>query len=188
MKERNRIVIGVASLAFVATIYLANWLVNHYGPIRVWPTHLRAPAGVYVVGLAFLLRDTVQRFAGQRLALALIALGTALSVIVSWHLAFASGAAFAVSEIVGLGIFLALGGTVAGPLRLGLAVIAASVVAAALDSFVFLWLAPTFIPGTSNVHLFFEGQFVAKVSVLVLAILPVVLARRRYPHGEPATA
>ncbi len=182
----RRLTLICASVAFVATVWLANWLVNHYGPIRVWPTNLRAPAGVYAVGLAFLLRDTCQRFGGQKLALGLIALGTALSVIVSWQLAFASGSAFAVSEIVGLALFLALGGTIAGPLRLGAAVVVASLAAAALDSFVFLWLAPTFIPGTSNVHLFFEGQFVAKISVLALAVPFVLLARKRYP--VPVTA
>ena len=45
----RRLTIGLAAVGFVATVYFANWLVDHYGPIRVWPTHLLAPAGVYVV-------------------------------------------------------------------------------------------------------------------------------------------
>src|SRR5438046_6509318 len=61
----RRTVALAAAVAFVGTVYLANWLVQHVGPIRVWPTTLLAPAGVYMIGLAFLLRDTVQRFSGQ---------------------------------------------------------------------------------------------------------------------------
>src|SRR5919197_5302746 len=98
-------IVSLASLAFVATVYFANWLVNHYGPIRVWPTDLLAPAGVYVIGLAFLLRDTVQRLAGQALALILIAVGTGLTALfVSTSLAGASAAAFAASEMLGLAL------------------------------------------------------------------------------------
>ena len=57
----RRVVTASAFVAFVATVYLANWLVRHVGPVRVWPTTLLAPAGVYMIGLAFLLRDTLQR-------------------------------------------------------------------------------------------------------------------------------
>ena len=162
----------LAAIAFVATVYLANWLVLNVGPVRVWPTSLLAPAGVYVVGLAFLLRDTVQRFGGQLLALAAIVAGTALSTIVSPSLAFASGAAFAVSELVGLLLFLLLGGTTGGRARTGIAVATASVVAAAADSYVFLSLAP--LPLS-----FFPGQVVAKVCVTLVALPFVLTARRR---------
>lgn len=184
--QSRRLILIVAGVAFVATVYIANWLVNRYGPIRVWGTDLYAPAGVYVVGLAFLLRDTIQRFAGQSLALGLIGIGTLLSVAVNPQLAFASGTAFAVSEVVGLGVFWALRGNTAGKVGLAGAVIAASVLAAALDSWVFLALAPTFVPGLDNVHAFFEGQFVAKISVVALSVPFVLLARKRYP--EPAVA
>lgn len=181
----RRAILIAASVAFVGSVYAANWLVNHYGPIRVWPTTLFAPAGVYVVGLAFLLRDTCQRFGGQVLALGLIALGTLLSMWVSTGLALASGAAFAVSEIMGLALFWSLGGNRGGKFQLGAAVIVASVVAAALDSYVFLALAPTLVPGLDNVDAFFKGQFVAKVSVLALAVPFVLLARRQWPTATP---
>lgn len=177
----RRLILVAASLAFVATVYFANWLVKHYGPIRVWPTDLYAPAGVYVVGLAFLLRDTIQRFAGQLIALALIAVGTLLSMWVSTGLALASGAAFAASEILGLAIFWALGGNYRGRAGLAAAVVCASAAAAAVDSFVFLTLAPTLVPGVDNLH-FFRGQFVAKVSVLAVAVPFVLVARRRWPN------
>lgn len=189
IENRTRTVILVAaSITFVATVYIANWLVDHYGPIRVWPTTLLAPAGVYVVGLAFLLRDTIQRFGGQMLALALIAAGTLLSVLVSPALALASGLAFAASEVAGLAVFWLAGGNRGGSLQLGWAVILASVTAAAIDSYVFLSLAPTFIPGVDNVSAFFKGQFVAKLSVVALAVPFILIARRRYPAPAAARA
>ena len=161
----RRLTVAVALVAFVATVYAANWAVETYGPVRVWPTSLLAPAGVYFVGLAFLLRDTVQRLGSKRLALIGIIAGTALSVIVSPTLAFASAAAFASSECLGLVLFALLSR------RVAVAVGVSQVGAAALDSFVFLSIAF----GSLS---FFQGQFVAKLTLLALA-LPVVLAARR---------
>jgi uncharacterized PurR-regulated membrane protein YhhQ (DUF165 family) len=171
----RRLIVIVASVAFVATVYAANWLVNHYGPIRVWPTDLIAPAGVYVVGLAFLLRDTVARLSSNWLALALIGLGTGLTAIfVDARLAGASAAAFAASEVVSLAVFYALRGNSGGPVVLGTAVASSSVVGAALDSVIFLGIAFSSLA-------FFEGQFVAKVTVTALAFPFVLLARRKVP-------
>lgn len=170
----RRHVAWIAAVLFVGTVYAANWLVNKYGPIRVWPTHLYAPAGVYVVGLAFLLRDTTQRLMGQWLALAAIAVGAILSVFVSPTLALASACAFAASELLGLGIFRGLGGNVGGRGRLLLAVVLASAAAAAVDSVIFLWLA-------FHSLAFFDGQLVAKLSVTVLALPFVLFARKRLP-------
>jgi hypothetical protein len=177
----RRLTLLSAAVAFVLSIYFANWLVEHVGPIRVWPTDLLAPAGVYVVGLAFLLRDTVQRFAGQRWALALIAVGTGLSALVSPRLAGASAAAFAASEVLGLVLFTASGGNTGGPRRLGLAVVLSSVASAALDSYVFLTLAFGSLA-------FFPGQFVAKLSVTLLAVPFVLAARKRWPASSSLVA
>ena len=180
--ERNRGTVGViAAVLFVGTVYAANWLVNKYGPIRVWPTTFYAPAGVYVVGLAFLLRDTVQRLVGQWLALAAIAVGAVLSVFVSPTLALASACAFAASELIGLGVFKAGGGNDGGRARLLAAIVAASVVAAAVDSLIFLWIAF----GRDGLH-FFDGQMVAKLSVTVLALPFVLFARKRLPSSGAA--
>jgi queuosine precursor transporter len=163
----RRVSVALATALFVATVYLANWLVDRYGPVRVWPTALLAPAGVYVVGLAFVLRDYVQYQGSRLLALAAIAVGTGLSVFVSPSLALASACAFALSESVGLVIFwLAQRWTVA------VAVALAGLVAAAVDSYVFLSLA-------FHSLAFFDGQFVAKVSLSLLAV-PLVLGIRRF--------
>lgn len=171
----RRLTAVLACAGFVLTVYLANWLVQHVGPVRVWPTSLLAPAGVYCIGLAFLLRDTVQRFSGQVLALAGVAGGTLLSAfLVSGRLALASATAFAASEIVGLVIFWAGGGRTAGSVRLTPLVVASSAAAAALDSYVFLSIAFGSLA-------FFDGQVVAKLSVTALALPVVLLARKRYP-------
>lgn len=171
----HRLAIALATVAFVATVWLANWLIVHVGPIRVWPTDLLAPAGVYVVGLAFVLRDFIQYRSSRWLALGAIAAGTILSyLIVSHAIAKASAAGFLAAEAIGLLTFWALQRwSVVG------AVLCAGVVAAALDSYVFLSLAPQFIPGLDNVQTFFEGQFVAKVTMSVLAI-PFVIGTRRW--------
>ena len=168
-----------AALLFVLTVYLANWLVNRYGPIGFWPTAV--PAGTFVIGLAFLLRDTVQRLEGQTLALAAIAIGTILSaVLVSERLALASATAFIASELVGLTLFWAAGGNHGGPRRLGAAIIGSSLAAAALDSYIFLAIA------FGNLA-FFGGQFVAKILVVTLALPFVFAARRALPTPAPAT-
>ena len=185
----RRIISLIALALFIATVWASNYLVKHVGPIRVWPTDLKAPAGVYTIGAAFLLRDTIQRFSGQLLALFGIAVGCGLSaILVDAKLAGASIAAFAASEIVGLAIFRGLRGNTGGPPVLGSAVVLAGAAAAALDSYVFLALAPTLVPGLDNVHTFFEGQFVAKLMVTTLAIPFILLARKRYPNPEVVTA
>lgn len=184
MKTRVAVV-AIAGAAFVASVYFANWLIERYGPIRVWPTDLLAPAGVYVVGVAFLLRDTVQRLSHPAFALVLIGIGTGLTaVFVDARLAGASMLAFGISELVALVVFLAVRGQTGGPGWLTAAVVAASAAGAALDSLVFLWIA---FGWQNGVHAFFEGQFVAKISVVVLALPFVLFARRRYPTA-PAYA
>ena len=159
--------------AFVATVYAANWLVEHYGPVKVWPTDLLAPAGVYVVAVAFVLRDFIQYRIGRGVALTAIGAGCALSVLVSPTLAFASAAAFTVSEVSGLGVFWALQGH-----SLAAAIATAGVAAAALDSAVFLWLA-------FHSLAFFEGQFIAKLGLSLLAA-PVVIGVRLWT-ARPST-
>jgi queuosine precursor transporter len=171
MTARRYIVAG-SFAGLLASVWAANYLVQHVGIIRVWPTDLRAPAGVYLAGVAFLFRDTVQRLAGVWWALLGIGLGAALSYSVSPTLAGASAAAFTASELTGLLVLWLLGR------RLVAAIAGAQAAAAAVDSVVFLALAF----GWAGVRSFFEGQFVAKVSVLALAY-PVVYACRRYPRA-----
>lgn len=58
-------VFGFAAFAgFIATIFAANWLIDNYGVVSVG-FGLMAPAGVFMVGVAFTLRDLLQRTLGE---------------------------------------------------------------------------------------------------------------------------
>jgi uncharacterized PurR-regulated membrane protein YhhQ (DUF165 family) len=107
---------GVAAfVGYIASIWLANWLVTHFGLVPVgfglsknglpctvvcghMQTVLRAPAGVFVAGAAFALRDVIQDALGARWVIVAILLGTLASLLVSPVFAIASGTAFLFSE------------------------------------------------------------------------------------------
>jgi uncharacterized PurR-regulated membrane protein YhhQ (DUF165 family) len=133
------------ALAFAATIPAANWLIGHVGTVCV-PNGpclipvgfgLMAPSGVLMIGIALVLRDLVQHWAGALAALAAIAVGAALSFFVAVpSLALASAAAFLASELADLAVYT--------PLQrrgMALAVIASGIAGAIVDSALFLWLA-----------------------------------------------
>lgn len=135
----------VVFLAFLATVPLANWMIQNVGTVCIpdgpclIPVGfgLAAPSGVLVIGLGLVLRDMVQQLLGVRWALVAIACGVVLSAIVAPPaLVLASAAAFLLSELADLGVYT--------PLRkrgLGLAVLASGVVGSVIDSAVFLLLA-----------------------------------------------
>lgn len=153
-------------VAFVATIPAANWLIANVGTCIpngpcVIPVGfgLEAPSGVIMIGLAFVLRDAVQRFYGLRWALIAIAIGVAASFIFATPaLAIASGVAFALAELADLTVYTPLYRK-----RLITAVVASGFVGAVIDSAVFLWLA-------FGSLMFIEGQIVGKLLMSLLAI------------------
>ena len=159
-----------AFAAFIATIPLANWMIGNFGTfcvpdgpcmIPVAPG-LMAPSGVLVVGLAFVLRDVVQRELGAKYALIAILLGAGLSGLVAPpSLVVASVAAFAISELADFAVYTPL--QKRGLVR---AVLASSVVGLVLDSAVFLYLAFGSLA-------YIEGQVVGKLLMVLLAV-PVV--------------
>ena len=155
---------AAAWLMFVATVLVANWAVERYGIINVG-FGLMAPAAVFVVGVAFTLRDIVHRTLGRWWAVAAIVVGCALSFIVSPTFALASAAAFGASELVDLGIFELL------QERFVLAVAASNVVGLVVDSIVFLLI------GFGSLE-FFWGQAIGKAWMTLLA-LPIVYGFRR---------
>lgn len=164
----------VALLAYIATIPAANWMIGHVGMcspdgpcvIPVLPG-LYAPSGVLMVGLALVLRDLVQRRLGVFTSVGAIAIGTALSATFApAPLVVASATAFMLSELADLSIFT--------PLQkrgLIVAVIAAGIAGAIVDSAVFLWLAF----GSLD---FLPGQVIGKLMMVVLALPLVALMRR----------
>lgn len=167
--------IGLAALVgFIATIFLANWLIAHVGtqPFPGGPHTisvgfgLTAPSGVLAVGLAFTFRDIVQRTLGVPAVIGAILLGAGLSYLVSPAFAAASACAFLVSEAADLLVYT--------PLEqrgwLG-AVVVSNVVGAVVDSWLFLTLA---FGSTA----FLAGQVVGKIEMTALALMFLIPARR----------
>lgn len=172
------------ALGFVLTIVGANYAVEHYGLITVWPLpHLVAPAGVLFAGLAFGLRDALHELGGHLWVLGAIVIGAVVSYIVGdaitlpggvLPLAAASAIAFTVSELADWMVY--------SPLRhrhWPAAVFASNGAGAIIDSALFLWLAF----GSLN---FLAGQVVGKLLMVVFAVVVVGVIRSRHPAHAAA--
>ncbi|MCC7166660.1 MAG: VUT family protein [Rhodospirillales bacterium] len=157
-------------VAYIAVIYLANWAIQAFGPVPVG-FGLMAPAGVFFAGLAFTLRDLVQDRLGRAWTIVAILGGAAFSALLSPQFAFASGAAFLISEMLDYLVYT--------PLRkknmIG-AVAASNLVGLVVDSALFLWLAF----GSFD---FLAGQVVAKLWMTLLAVMVLWLMRRKSADG-----
>lgn len=158
--------IGAVTLVlYIATIWFANYLVQHYGFVSVG-FGLIAPAGVYAAGAALVLRNCVQRTLGRPISVLAILIGAGLSYWISPALATASAAAFLFSETADFLVYTPLsrnGWTVAA--------FCGSVVGAAVDSAIFLQLA-------FHDLTFWRGQFVGKMEMALIAILVWALVER----------
>lgn len=156
----------VAFVAYIGTIFAANWAIQRYGAVPVG-FGLVAPAGVYFVGLAFTLRDLVQDWLGRWVVVVAILIGAAASALVSPRFAFASAVAFLLSEGADFAIYT--------PLRdrnwLG-AVALSNVVGLAFDSVLFLWLA-------FHSFAYLPGQIVGKAWMTVAAVVVLSTLRSR---------
>jgi uncharacterized PurR-regulated membrane protein YhhQ (DUF165 family) len=164
MSETSRRAVGAAgALAFVATVFAANFAINRFGIVSVG-FGLRAPAAVFFAGLAFTLRDLVQRALNKKAVIGAIVVGAACSAFVSPHLAFASGSAFLVSELCDFAVYTPLARRY--PIT---AVVASNTVGAVVDSAIFLSIA------FGSLALFW-GQVVGKtwVTLATFAVLVVV--------------
>ncbi|MEV7669005.1 VUT family protein [Streptomyces albidoflavus] len=160
--------VGIATLvAYIATIPAANLAVTHIGAVPVGFGY-EAPAGVYMVGLALVLRDLAREAAGRRAILAAIALGTVVSYFLADPaLAFASAAAFAVAEMMDFAVY--------EPLRtrgLLVAMLASNAVGLVADSLIFLRVAF----GSFD---FLPGQILGKAWMTLGAIAVLHFLRRR---------
>ena len=163
-------------LGFGMSIPLSNWMIGHVGVVcpdsgpcllPVGPG-LLAPSGVLVVGVAFVLRDLVQRRLGKGWTLGAILLGAVLSALLAPPaLVVASAGAFTLSELADFAVYT--------PLQrrgLVLAVLASSVVGLVVDSVLFLQLA---FGGLA----FLPGQVVGKLWMVVLSLPFISWLRRR---------
>lgn len=169
--------IGAAAFfAYVATVFVANWLVSHYGTVPVG-FGLMAPAAVYAAGFAFTFRDVLQRTLGRRPVLLAIVLGAAASALVSPRFALASAVAFLFSEALDFAVYTPLEDR-----NWPLAVAASNAVGLTVDSLLFLWLAFGSLA-------FLPGQIVGKAWTTVAALVVIGGARAvlaRHPRNELA--
>jgi len=171
MTIRRTAVAATTLAAYIATIPAANMAVAHFGAVPVG-FGLLAPAGVYAVGIALVLRDLAREVAGRAAVAAAIIAGAALSFLLATPaLALASTVAFAVSEILDFAVY--------EPLRkrgLLAAMTASNAAGLAADSLLFLWLAfgsLTFLP----------GQILGKAWMTVAAVAVIAAFRRRVRGG-----
>jgi uncharacterized PurR-regulated membrane protein YhhQ (DUF165 family) len=159
---------GIATLvAYIATIPAANLAVTHIGAV---PTGFGypAPAGVYIAGLALVLRDLAREVAGRRAVLIAIAVGTVLSYFLADPgLAIASAAAFAVAETLDFVVY--------EPLRrrgLLIAMLASNAIGLLADSLLFLKLA-------FDSYTYLPGQILGKTWMTLAAVAVLALLRKR---------
>lgn len=136
-------------------IVLSNWLASTFGLVHF--LGLVVPAGAFVVGLTFTVRDRVQIYWGKNGCWVWMLVGTGLSALFSPGLAVASGVAFFISETVDWLVFTWVGGSFRKR------VVLSNITSIPLDSLVFVplvfgWNTPAII-----------GQSVVKlVSSLIL--------------------
>lgn len=160
--------LGLAVMGgYIATIFLANWAIQHWGIVPVG-FGLSAPAGVYFVGVAFTLRDITQELIGRVAVIVAILAGAVASYVVAPTFAVASATAFLLSESLDFAVYTPLRDR--GWLR---AVTLSNIVGLIVDSVVFLWLA------FHSLH-FLQGQIVGKavMTAAAVSILAVVRGRR----------
>lgn len=162
----RRPAVSIVTFAIYAgCIPLANWMITEFGVVSLG-FGLMAPAGVFAAGLAFGTRDAIQRWAGKRWAFAAIALGVALSFVISTPtLALASAAAFGLSELLDMAVF-----TPIQRRSFGGAVVLSNIVGAVVDSVVFLSLAFGSLA-------FLPGQVIGKL-LMILPVLAVLIPLR----------
>ncbi len=163
-------------------------------------THLAAPAGTYLIGLALALIETAHHTAptrreGWKNAQLMIAMGFAGSAVLAiwiaivnemnsvgpdrfgflagtWRIVVGSLAAFAVSETIDNG----LGAWMRGRFPDAVRVVSTNAISVPLDSLVFLAVAFGSLA-------FIEGQIVAKMAATVVLGIPIVLLLRRFVGG-----
>jgi len=165
-------------LLYLSSIVAANVVTASFGPIAFGP--LLVPAGTFLIGATFVLRDFVQRAIGRGATYATIAVALVLSATVSFLLrdplwiVFASAVTFAVSETADTELYTRL------KLPMGRRVLYSGAVGGTLDSalFVLIGLSPIgagFVPWEA-VGLAIVGQIVVKLAMQAIGAGAVGLA------------
>lgn len=173
--EWSKAALGLAVVAYVAAVVLANVVTERLGLVSVG-FGLLVTAGTYAAGFALLARDFVHRFGGRRWGLAAIAIGGAISwALSSPALAVASTVAFVSAELIDFGVYVPIRrakGFIQGAL-------VSNIVSAPIDTFVFLSLAG--FPLTTETVV---GQFIGKVLWATALPLSLYWLGRRWFASE----
>lgn len=156
--------------AYLATVPTANLAISAYGLVPVG-FGLTAPAGVYLAGASFVLRDLVRESFGNKTALAVVILGSFVSYVISDPMiAVASAAAFLTSELFDAAVYEPIRSRT--PIR---AAFVSNTVGAVVDSCIFLGLA------FGSLELV-PGQVVGKLWATVIGVS--VLTALRFKGGR----
>lgn len=152
-----------ALVSYVSVVVAANIMTDRMGLLPVG-FGLLVPAGTYAAGAALLARDFVHRYGGRYWSIGAIVVAAVLSWFMSTPgIAVASVAAFLIAELLDLVVFVAL-----RPRGFVRAALVSNVIAAPLDTFVFLTLAG--FPLTVDTML---GQMTGKI--IWATVLPLVI-------------
>jgi len=166
-KGENTMKKAIWLLAFIGSIVIANLCTTQFGLVPIG-FGLMVTAGTFAAGFALIARDAVQVTSGNKIVLLAILGGAAVSAITSNPaIAFASGVAFLVSEIVDFAVFTPL-----KTKNLARAVVISSVVSAPVDTVLFLHLAGFGVTWQAVL-----GQFIVKTALALIAAI-VITARR----------
>lgn len=157
-------------IGYVATILAANYVTTEYGMVPVG-FGLAATAGTYLIGLLFILRDSLQDVAGKAAVFGAIAVGALLSYFISDpFIATASVVAFVLAEVIDFCIYTPL--RKRGYVR---AAIASNTVGSLVDTVVFLTVAGFPVAAA------LPGQMVGKllITAVVVALVAGIRGYRR---------
>ena len=169
---------AVAVAVYAGAIVAANILTAHLGLVPVG-FGLVVTAGTYAAGFALLARDFVHRYAGVWWVVGGISFGIVLSWwLASPALAVASAVAFGVAELVDLLVYLGI-----RPNGFVKAALVSNIVAAPIDTVLFLWIAGFPLTWESVI-----GQFVGKVLWATVIPLALYVLVRRAVLRKPVNA
>ena len=167
---RRKTWLYASAVVFVALVAASNLLTSRLGLVTVGP--LVVAAGTFTAGLVLLARDVVHDYGRVPWVAGCIAVGAVISAVgANPRIAAASAAAFALSELLDLAVYVKIRerhGFTAGS-------ITSNTAGAVADSILFLWLAG--FPIWSAL----PGQVIVKVTLSTVAVLGVRRALLRDP-------
>ena len=178
----RRLITVIAASIYIGGIVLANYLIVHGFP-GATPTGfgtytvpvgfgLVAPAGVYAIAATWPSRDLLQRSGGRLLGILAILVGAGVSWFVSSAaIAVASGGTLLISESCDFAV-----DTPVQRRWFTWAVIASGIVAAVVDSVIFLWWSGI---GFGPDAVILKGQIVGKLWIVTLIAGPIAWALRK---------